>query len=251
MQTVRSLRRTLGALSVVLLAAVASLAAVVPAAQAASGKTQRPPLAISITGITPTPYATPDATVTVTGTLANHTGAALPGTEVLARTSLASFQFPAQLTDFTNAAGTGTSVLPLQQAGEAYQVPDSVPNGATVRWVVSFHAGEFYSQFGVFPIEVQAQAGGTTYTASARTLPRECNTGDAGRRRAKQQNTQKGSERTGGNKKERAHEQRRQRQRTRRARARTHTQAHASTHKSKRTRAAQPRIAATKSTCTQ
>ena len=170
MQTVRSLRRTLGALSVVLLAAVASLAAVVPAAQAASGKTQRPPLAISITGITPTPYATPDATVTVTGTLANHTGAALPGTEVLARTSLASFQFPAQLTDFTNAAGTGTSVLPLQQAGEAYQVPDSVPNGATVRWVVSFHAGEFYSQFGVFPIEVQAQAGGTTYTASARTF---------------------------------------------------------------------------------
>ncbi|HXT92105.1 MAG TPA: DUF6049 family protein [Trebonia sp.] len=170
MQTVRSLRRTLGALSVVLLAAFASLAAVVPAAQAASGKTQPPPLAISITGITPTPYATPDATVKVAGTLANHSGSALPGIEVLARTSFSSFQFPLQMTDFTNAAGTGASVLPLLQAGEAYQVPDTVPNGATVRWSVSFQAGSFYSQFGVFPIEVQAMAGGTTYTAAARTL---------------------------------------------------------------------------------
>jgi hypothetical protein len=168
MPTVRSLRRALGALSVVLLAAAASLAAVVPAAQAASGKTQQPPLAISITGMTPA-YATPDATVKVTGTLANHSGAALPGIEVLARTSFSSFQFPAQMTDFTNGTGTGTSVLPLLQAGEAYQVPDTVPNGATVRWSVSFLAGS-YSQFGVYPIDVQAFAGGTTYTADARTL---------------------------------------------------------------------------------
>jgi hypothetical protein len=159
-------------LSVVLLAAAASLAAVIPAAQAASGKTQQPPLAISITGITPQQYATPDATVKVTGTLANHSGAALPGIEVLARTSFGSFQFPTQMTDFTDGAGTGTgtSVLSLQQAGEAYQVPDTVPNGATVRWSVSFLAGSFYSQFGVYPIDVQAFAGGTTYTADARTL---------------------------------------------------------------------------------
>ena len=131
MQTVRSLRRALGALFAVLVAAAASVAAVVPAAQAA-GTTQRPPLAISITGISPTPYATPGATIRVTGTLANHTGAALPGIEVLARTSTAWFQFPAQMTDFTNGTGTGTSPLQLLQAGQTYQVPDSVPNGATV-----------------------------------------------------------------------------------------------------------------------
>ena len=169
MQTVRSLRRALGALFAVLVGAAASVAAVVPAAQAAPGKTQRPPLAISITGITPS-WATPDATVRVTGTLANHTGTAQPGIEVLARTSFAPFQFPAQMTDFTNGAGTGTSALPLTQAGEAYQVPDSVPDGATVSWSVTFQAGAFYNQFGVFPIDVQALAGGTTYTADARTL---------------------------------------------------------------------------------
>jgi hypothetical protein len=168
MQTVRSLRRALGALPAVLLAAVASLAAVVPAAQASSGKTQRPPLAISITGISPSMYATPGATVRVTGTLANHTGAPLAGIEVLARTSFGSFQFPAQMTDFTNGTGTGTSPLQLLQAGQTYQVPDSVPNGATVGWSVSFQAG-FYDQFGVYPIDVQASAG-IGYTADARTF---------------------------------------------------------------------------------
>ena len=166
MQTVRSLRRALGALTAVLVAAVASLAAGVPAAQAAGGKTTRPPLAISITGITPDP-ATPHSTVTVTGTLANHTGAALPEIQVQGWTSNEWFQYPAQMTDFTN--GTGPSVLPLQQAGQAYQVPNSVPNGATVGWSVSFQAGLFYGQFGVFPIEVQAVAAGGTYTATART----------------------------------------------------------------------------------
>ena len=133
MQTVRSLRRALGALTAVLVAAVASLAAGVPAAQAAGGKTTRPPLAISITGITPDP-ATPHSTVTVTGTLANHTGAALPEIQVQGWTSNEWFQYPTQMTDFTN--GTGPSVLPLQQAGQAYQVPNSVPNGATVGWSV-------------------------------------------------------------------------------------------------------------------
>ena len=169
MQTVRSLRRALGALSAVFLAVVASLAAVVPAAQATPGKTQRPPLAISITGITPA-TATPNATITVTGTLANHTGTAQPGIEVLAQTSTAWFQYPQELTDFTNATGTGTSPLQLQQAGQADQVPGSVPNGATVRWSVQFPAGQFYGQFGVFPIDVQALAGGGTYTADARTF---------------------------------------------------------------------------------
>jgi hypothetical protein len=169
MQTVRSLRRALGALSAVLLAVVASLATVVPAAQAAPGKTQRPPLAISITGITPS-IATPNTTITVTGTLANHTGTAQPGIEVLAQTSTAWFQFPQQLTDFTKDTGTGTSPLQLLQAGQAYQVPGSVPNGATVRWSAQFPAGQFYDQFGVFPIDVQALAGGGTYTADARTF---------------------------------------------------------------------------------
>jgi hypothetical protein len=81
------------------------------------------------------------------------------------------FGYPAQMTDFTNGLSTGTSALPLQQAGEQYQVTGAVPNGAAVAWAVSFQASVYDQfQFGVYPIQVQAEAAGTTYTAAARTF---------------------------------------------------------------------------------
>ncbi len=93
MQTVRSVVRALGALTAVLLAVSGPLLAGVPAAQASAGEVQQRSaatsaaathtLAISITGMTPT-TAGPDSTVTVRGTLANHTGSALPGITVQA-----------------------------------------------------------------------------------------------------------------------------------------------------------------------
>jgi hypothetical protein len=182
MQTVRYVLRALGALTAVLLVAgvpmLAGVGAVQAAVQASAGETQQhsaavtaavtsadsQPLAVSITGMTPT-VPGPDSTVTVSGTLANHTGSALPGIAVQALTSTQYFRYPQLMTDFTN----GTSTIPLEQAGE-YQVPNSVPNGGTVQWSVSFPATEFYSQFGVFPIEVQVSALGVTYTASASTF---------------------------------------------------------------------------------
>jgi hypothetical protein len=167
MQTVRFVVRALGALTVGLLAVAGPLAGAAPAAQASAGATRQQPLTISITGMTPT-TASPNATITVSGTLANHTGTAQPGAVVQAWTSTAGFQYPAQMTEFTNETASGASPLPLQQAGQ-YAVPNTVPNGAAVRWSVSFQAG-FYGQFGVFPVEVQATAAGTAYTATARTF---------------------------------------------------------------------------------
>jgi Family of unknown function (DUF6049) len=179
MQTVRSVLRTLGTLTAVLLAAGGPLAAVAPAAHASAGHVQQQsgaarsaaaqPLAISITGMTPT-TAEPDSTVTVTGNLANHTGAALPGITVEALTSTESFQYPSQMTDFSNGTASGSAALPLQQAGEQYEVPAAVPNGATVRWSVSFPAADYYGQFGVFPIQVQVSAASITSTTPARTF---------------------------------------------------------------------------------
>ena len=179
MQTVRSVVRALGALTAVLLAVSGPLLAGVPAAQASAGEVQQPSaatsaaathtLAISITGMTPT-TAGPDSTVTLRGTLANHTGSALPGIAVQAWTSTSWFQYPAQMTEFTNGLSAGTSPLQLQQAGESYQVTRTVRNGATVRWAVSFPASVFYDQFGVFPIQVRAVVAGSTYTAAARTF---------------------------------------------------------------------------------
>ncbi len=181
MQTVRSAFRALGALIAVFLAASVPLLSGAPTARAAAGEVQQQSprsgaadahtLAISITGMTPT-TARPDSTVTVRGTLVNHTGAPVSGISVQASTSTKGFGFPAQMTDFSKGLPVGTPTLPfqLQPAGESYQVTDAVPNGATVRWAVSFPAAVFYYQFGVFPVQVQATAAGTTYTAAARTF---------------------------------------------------------------------------------
>jgi hypothetical protein len=169
MQTVRSVVRALGALTAVLLAVSGPLLAGVPAARASAGEVQQHRLAISITGMTPA-TAGPNSTVTLRGTLANHTGSALPGITVVADTSTEWFQYPAQMTDFTDGLSTGTSPLPLQQAGESYQVTRTVPKGATVRWAVSFPASVFYDQFGVYPVQVRAETAGSTYTAAARTF---------------------------------------------------------------------------------
>ena len=173
-----SVLRALGALTAVLLAAGGPLAAMAPAAQASAGQSQQreartgsavsAPLAISITGMTPT-TAVPDSTVTLYGTLANHSGSALSGITVQALTSTQWFTSASQMTQFTSDPSAGTSSLQL--AGEQHEVPGSVPNGATVRWTVSFLAADFYDQFGqfgVFPVEVQAAD--ATYTAAARTL---------------------------------------------------------------------------------
>ncbi len=174
MQTVRSLRRALGALTAVLFAAAGPLAAVVPAAQASAGQSQQSaltasvvtqPLSVAITGMTPT-TALPASTVTVRGTLTNRTGQALSGVVLQGWTSTEAFQYPEQMTEFSD----GNSPLSLQQAGVQYSVPASVPNGATVGWSVSFQAGGFYNQFGVFPVEVQATTAYTSYSAAGRTF---------------------------------------------------------------------------------
>lgn len=179
MQTVRSAFRALGALIAVFLAASVPLLSGAPAARASAGEVQQQSprsgaagahtLAISITGMTPT-TAGPDSTVTVRGTLVNRTGAPVSGISVQASTSTSWFLFPAQMTEFTDGLATGTSPLWLQPAGQSYQVTGAVPNGATVRWAVSFQASAFYGQFGVYPVEVQAEAAGTAYTAAARTF---------------------------------------------------------------------------------
>jgi hypothetical protein len=182
MQTVRSAFRALGALIAVFLAASVPLLSGAPAARASAGEIQQQSprssaadahtLAIAITGMTPT-TAGPDSTVTVHGTLANRTGAPVSGISVQASTSTEWFLFTAQMTEFTDGLSTGTSPLPLQPAGQSYLVTGAVPNGATVQWTVSFQAADFYvfhDQFGVFPIQVQATAAGTAYTAAARTF---------------------------------------------------------------------------------
>ena len=169
MQTVRSVVRALGALIAAVLAAFVPLLAGATGAQASAGSIQQQPLAISITGLSPS-TAGPTSTVEVSGTLANHSGSALSGITVQAMTSTSWFLDSDQMAEFTDGTSTGTSPLPLQEAGTPDQVTPTVPNGATVRWTVSFQAAAFYDQFAVFPLQVQVSDASIGDTANARTF---------------------------------------------------------------------------------
>jgi Family of unknown function (DUF6049) len=176
MPTVRSVVRALGTLIAVLLVAAGPVLAV-PAARASAAPEieQRSSgtvaasshtLAISITGMTPR-TATQDSTVTLRGTLANHTGSAVSGITVQPYTNTELFRSRSAMASF---ADTGTYVYGLQQANQQPTAVGPIPNGATVTWSVSFEAGAFYDQFGVYPVQVKASGPDTAITATAQTF---------------------------------------------------------------------------------
>jgi hypothetical protein len=169
MRTVRSVVRArrafqmAGALGAVLLA-VPGLVTVVPAAQAAAAAGQAS-IGVAITGMSPS-YATSGSTVTVAGTLANHTGAPVTGITVQAQTSSDVFNTRSEMTSFS---ATGSYPYLLQPAGLS-EVLGTIRSGQTVGWSVSFPADEFYTQFGVFPVQVAAATPDGAHTARAQTF---------------------------------------------------------------------------------
>jgi hypothetical protein len=72
------------------------------------------------------------------------------------------------MTAFSAGSAAGSAPLPMQFAGTPDQVTAAIPNGTTVRWSVSFQAANFYTEFGVYPVQVQATAG--NFTRNADTL---------------------------------------------------------------------------------
>lgn len=172
MPTVRSVVRALGTLIAVLLVAGPVLA--IPATQASAKPedTQQSSrtvaadshtLAISITGMSPR-YATLNSTITIHGTLANHTGSAISAVTVQATTSTTLFNGREEMASF---ADSGSYLYGLQAAGQA-DVTAAVPSGASVSWSVSF-SSVFYDRFGVYPVQVVASVG-TGVTATAQTF---------------------------------------------------------------------------------
>ncbi|TVZ01739.1 hypothetical protein EAS64_30215 [Trebonia kvetii] len=171
----RSVVRALGTLIAVLLVAVGPVLAVPAArASAAAEVEQRSSgtvaasshtLAISITGMTPR-TATQNSTVTLRGTLANHTGSAVSGVTVQANTSTSVFNTRAEMAAFAD-----SDAYPyLIQAAGLPETIASVPSGATVSWSVSFDAGVYYDHFGVFPVRVSAATADGRYRETARTF---------------------------------------------------------------------------------
>jgi hypothetical protein len=144
-------------------------------------------LAISITGVTPQ-WATPKtSTVTVSGTLSNHTGSTIRDIQVQLQ------WYP--LTFFTRSgmesyASGGPATLQygqvdLQTVGDD-QLGHSLANGAITRWSVSFNLSQSFiadgypPALGDYPLQVQASSASSSYQATGRTfLPYWPGTGSA------------------------------------------------------------------------
>jgi hypothetical protein len=124
-------------------------------------------LTLSIDKVSPQ-SAVSTSTVTVSGTLSNHTGSAIPGIVLQAQTSYQAFGNRSQMTTF--AAGGGFAGE-LGQAGLPDDLSAPLANGATLRWTLSYPAATFYSGFGVYPIVVQATSmAATTHQATNQTF---------------------------------------------------------------------------------
>ena len=158
MQGVRPVVRALFA---VFLAVTVSVF-VVPRAQAAAART----LSVSITQLSPR-WASPNSTVTISGTVSNHTGSAIQGLTLQAETGQF---FPARslLNSFTGGESNAGGFLGA--AGNPDDLTGSLASGATQHWTVSFAAADYYSEFGVYPIQVLASSQTSSDQATASTV---------------------------------------------------------------------------------
>jgi hypothetical protein len=172
---VRSLIAALLALSCVVLVAATVQASVKGIQQRAGGThaAYSRSLAISITGVSPRFAGSTTKTVTVSGTLSNHTGSAISGIQVQLQWYPVPFDTRSAMDVF---AGGAPFVLQsgqysLQSVGSPYPLRHALASGATARWSVSFNLPQAFLSyettpgFGDYPL--QALASSTTSSAQA------------------------------------------------------------------------------------
>jgi hypothetical protein len=112
-------------------------------------------LTVSIEKVNPS-FATSGSTVTVRGTITNHTGSALRGVQVQLLTEAQYFITRADMDRW--AAGTTPGYLYPVAVGAAADVKVTLRGGATASWSASFAADDIgYPVFGVYPLAAQAE----------------------------------------------------------------------------------------------
>jgi Family of unknown function (DUF6049) len=133
---------------------------------------------ISITGVSPQFARSTTKTVTVSGTLTNHTGSAISGIQVQLQWYPMPFGTPSNMSTF--AAG-GPAVLAegqfsLQPVGNPYPLPHALANGATTHWTVSFQLLQAFAAsgepagFGDYPLRALASSPASADLASSQTF---------------------------------------------------------------------------------
>ncbi len=177
MRSVRTVVRTLIAgflaLAGPLLAAPAVAAHAQEARQQSSGtdSASSPRVTVSVDAMNHS-FATASSTITVSGTLTNHTGSPLRGLQVQLLSSQQWFYTRQDMASYAAGDNLGY-IYPQPEFGATYVVHGTLHNGGTVRWSASFSAAAAgYSSFGVYPLAAQAEyADGTPITAERTFLP--------------------------------------------------------------------------------
>ena len=180
---VRSLIAALLALSCVVLVAATVQASVRGIQQRAVGTNAAAShsLAISITGVSPQFARSTTKTVTVSGTLSNHTGSAISGIHVQLQWYPYPFSTRSAMDVFASGgpADLTRGQFSLQPVGDPYLPSRALPNGATIRFSISFNLTESFtaygtngtnSGFGDYPLQVLASSQSSSHQASSQTF---------------------------------------------------------------------------------
>jgi Family of unknown function (DUF6049) len=142
--------------------ALPASAATAAAAQSAGA----PPVSIAITSVSPA-YATPGKTVTVSGTITNTSGTAMPDLSIQLRSSGTPFSSRSALQEYAD--GTFPADEPV--AGAVMTLTRPLAPRATVSWSVALPGNQVpMSVFGVYPLAAQAENASLAPLAVSRTF---------------------------------------------------------------------------------
>ena len=147
--------------------ALAGLALPASAATAAATQpTGAPPVSIAITSVSPA-YATPGKTVTVSGTVTNTSGTAMPDLSIQLRSSGTPFNSRNALQEYAD--GTFPADEPV--AGAVMMLTKPLAPRATVTWSAALPVNQVpMSVFGVYPLAAQAEDASLAPLAVSRTF---------------------------------------------------------------------------------
>lgn len=135
-------------------------------AQPGPASAQSGGVTLTITGMTPR-YAQADSTITVSGTIANNTGAALSSLTVELYSSASPFLARSTMDAFISGAA---SAITTAQEGVPVAVK-TIPAGGQAGWTASFtSAGAQMTSFGVYPVLAAVTDGSGLQRGADRTL---------------------------------------------------------------------------------
>jgi len=130
-------------------------------------------LAVSITGVTPQFATSTTSTVTVSGTLTNHTGSTLSGIQVQLQWYPLTFLTRSGMDSFARGGPVSLQYgqVSLETVGDT-SLSQALANGATTHWTVSFNLSQslYDPALGDYPLQVLATSSTNGYQGTSRTF---------------------------------------------------------------------------------